>query len=202
VKFPAAFLDINFVRPGVPLIQGSRPYQQIPFLFSLHKLAHICAEPEGHTFLVEAGRNVQRQFLDRFLQQTEDIKHLVVFEKSQEIKALKDIGFLFPEYQAALKTLLSKITDLSEIFRKRYFSHPGLNQYGSVRDVLPALGIPTDETDADIKSGFIAGAGFEQLFRERDIWRIQEIRELLGRFSARQAASLWALFQFMREESL
>lgn len=37
--FPACFLDFETIRFAVPIWKGTRPYQQIPFQFSLHAVA-------------------------------------------------------------------------------------------------------------------------------------------------------------------
>ena len=37
-KLPAYFLDFETISPAVPLWAGTRPYQQVPFQFSCHRL--------------------------------------------------------------------------------------------------------------------------------------------------------------------
>ena len=49
--FPAYFLDFETIRFPVPIWPGTRPFQQIPFQFSLHVLS-------------ESGNLTQRQYLD------------------------------------------------------------------------------------------------------------------------------------------
>lgn len=51
LRFPAYFLDFETIQFAVPIWAGTRPYQQIPFQFSLHILDH-------------AGKLTQRAFLD------------------------------------------------------------------------------------------------------------------------------------------
>ncbi len=50
IALPAAFLDFETHNPALPRFDGYRPYQQIPFQFSLHVLEQWGAEPTHHEF--------------------------------------------------------------------------------------------------------------------------------------------------------
>jgi hypothetical protein len=58
---PACYLDFEAMMPPIPLYEGTRPYQTIPFQWSLHTLA---ADGVLHhqVFLADSGRDPRRAF--------------------------------------------------------------------------------------------------------------------------------------------
>jgi hypothetical protein len=57
-------LDFETINPAIPLFEGTRPYQIIPFQFSLHVLAGPGAEPVHSEFLAEAPDDPRPALLD------------------------------------------------------------------------------------------------------------------------------------------
>lgn len=51
LQYPLYFMDFESVNPAIPRFVGMRPYQQIPFQWSVHVLREPGAEPEHHEFL-------------------------------------------------------------------------------------------------------------------------------------------------------
>src|ERR1035441_4576491 len=51
LKYPLYFMDFETLNPAIPRFQGMRPYQQIPFQWSVHVLRNPGAEPEHYEFL-------------------------------------------------------------------------------------------------------------------------------------------------------
>jgi len=59
LKYPLYFLDFETFQAAVPMFDNSRPYQQIPFQYSLHVLKEKGGEVEHREFLAEAGGKSQ-----------------------------------------------------------------------------------------------------------------------------------------------
>jgi hypothetical protein len=51
LEWPLLFLDFETMAPAVPLVDGTRPYQQVPFQFSLHVCPSLDAEPEHYGWI-------------------------------------------------------------------------------------------------------------------------------------------------------
>src|SRR5262249_3535262 len=51
LRYPVHYLDFETFSTAIPLFDGLRPYQQVPFQFSLHILNAPGAEPEHRMFL-------------------------------------------------------------------------------------------------------------------------------------------------------
>ena len=51
LKYPIYFMDFETVNPAIPRFAGMRPYDQLPFQWSVHVLREPGAEPEHYEFL-------------------------------------------------------------------------------------------------------------------------------------------------------
>lgn len=63
IQFPAYFLDFETFQRALPSYQATKPWQQIPFQFSLHMLSTPEAEPEHHMFLAAGDQDPRPLFL-------------------------------------------------------------------------------------------------------------------------------------------
>ena len=51
LRYPLFFMDFETVNPAIPRFAGMRPYDQLPFQFSVHSLKEPGAKLEHHEFL-------------------------------------------------------------------------------------------------------------------------------------------------------
>ncbi len=135
--FPAYFLDFETIMFAVPVWKGTRPYQQIPFQFSLHRL-----DEDGnldHTaFLDLSGTNPSAAFTRDLIAQCGDEGPVFVYNAAFETTRIRELAERFPEHAPALHSINARVVDLLPVARNRYY-HP--NQHGSwsIKAVLPAL---------------------------------------------------------------
>ena len=62
IKMPVSYLDIETFGTAIPLFDGLRPYQQVPFQFSLHIQWSKEAELEHHSFLADGQADPRPEF--------------------------------------------------------------------------------------------------------------------------------------------
>jgi hypothetical protein len=201
VKFPAAFLEFGLIRAAVPHLEGTRPYQNVPFGYGLHSMSHICSEIDSSVFLAEAGQSLQEQFIRRFLKDTEGLRQIIVFNKPYELKVFRSLAELYPEYTTALQDRASKFKDMAELLQRKHFYHPGIASIEQSVQFAAAIGIEADHTNP-ISSGYMAGVGFEQLFKQIDFIALAEVRNLLADYLQLQSSMLAKTFMALREECM
>ena len=64
LKYPLYFMDFESVNPAIPRFSGMRPFDQLPFQWSLHvQRDSLTAEPEHHEFLATDGSDPRREFI-------------------------------------------------------------------------------------------------------------------------------------------
>jgi hypothetical protein len=68
LRYPLHHLDFETVMPAVPLFDGTRPFQQLPFQYSLHVQHAPGAEPEHRAFLADGTGDPREAFAQRLLQ--------------------------------------------------------------------------------------------------------------------------------------
>ena len=67
-KYPLYFIDYEACQYAIPEYEGTRPYQQIPFQYSLHIIREEGAPVEHKEFLGEAGdENLIRTFAENMI---------------------------------------------------------------------------------------------------------------------------------------
>jgi len=63
LKYPLYYLDFETFGPAIPMYDGTRAYQDIPFQFSLHVIENDKSEPVHHSFLTEGIEDPRPQIL-------------------------------------------------------------------------------------------------------------------------------------------
>lgn len=134
--FPALFLDFETVTMAVPIWKGTRPYQQIPFQFSLHRLTAL-NEVSHVGFLDLSGHDPSQDFAQALIAACSKDGPIFVYHAQFEKQRIQELALQYPKLSKALLSLLPRVVDLLPIARKRYYHHA---QHGSwsLKDVLPA----------------------------------------------------------------
>jgi len=139
IKYPLYHIDFETVMPGIPLYDGSRPYQQVPFQVSLHVQAGPGAEP-GHFEYLGDGKNDPRPGLISFLLKNIGPEGtLLAYNASFEAKRIEELARDFPKSGPALTALLPRFEDLMTPFLERAYVHPACHGGFSLKKILPAL---------------------------------------------------------------
>ena len=117
IKYPVYFMDFETFMPAVPLFDNSRPYQQIPFQYSLHIQTH--GKLTHHEFLGLPEQDPRRFFIEKLLEDIKPCRTILVYNQIFEMSRLQEIARDFPEFGDAVESIIARITDLMEPFRHR-----------------------------------------------------------------------------------
>ncbi len=174
---PACFLDFETVQFTIPVWKGTRPYQQLPFQFSLHKLA-----PDGslahHEFLDISGADPCAEFADTLISACEGRGPVYVYNVQFEAGRIRELGQRFPQKVRALDAIAMRMVDVLPIAR-RYYYHPDQHGSWSIKAVLPSMVPELDyDTLTGVKDGAMAAAAFLEAIRPDTT---QERREQIRR---------------------
>jgi hypothetical protein len=137
-KPPFYFLDFETINPAVPLFDGTRPYQRVPFQFSLHIQA-----ADGHLqhvgYLAEGQSDPRPQFLSRLKEYLGDQGSIVTYNQSFEEGVLKELAEDFPDYAEWVASVQARLVDLLKPFQSFAYYNPEQHGSASIKNVLPAL---------------------------------------------------------------
>jgi hypothetical protein len=151
--YPLYYLDFETFQSAVPLFDEVRPYQQVPFQYSLHIVAAPGAEPRHDSFLSEGWTDPRPEFLSRLRNALGDRGSIVSYNDAFERGILKTAVAVVPEYQAWWKGIEKRFVDLLEPFRAFSYYHPAQLGSASLKAVLPALTGGPGYESLDIKDG-------------------------------------------------
>ncbi|MFA7455396.1 MAG: DUF2779 domain-containing protein [Desulfobulbaceae bacterium] len=174
IREPAGFLDFETFMQAVPGFDNQRPYQQVPFQYSLH--LRRGERLEHYSYLAEAGIDPRLEFTERLLRDTSDCAVILVYNLSFERRILEDLADLFPRHGAGIRSVIERLIDLMTVFRDRSCYLRAMNGSYSIKKVLPAL-CPEMGYDAlSIGDGDMAMNAFAALRGMTDPGEIEQVR--------------------------
>jgi len=179
LNYPLYFMDFETFQPAVPLFDNSKPYQQIPFQYSIHYKESKKSQLRHFEFLAEQGADPRKKFIEGLLRDTKNPGDIIVYNKTFEITRLKEIARDFPEYADEIEKRINRVKDLMIPFQKKYYYAPEMQGSYSIKYVLPALVPELSYDKLEINEGGLASIAYESLQMESDLMRIADIKQQL-----------------------
>jgi len=137
---PLYLLDFETMAPAIPLVDGTRPYRQTPFQFSLHVCRSLDEEPEHHGWIwdPDSEGDPRLELLNRLRDLLGGAGSIIVYNASFERMILRQAAAAYPEYAGWADSILDRIVDLLIPFRSFAAYHPDQHGSCSIKRVLPA----------------------------------------------------------------
>lgn len=142
---PACFLDFETIQFAVPVWIGTRPYQQIPFQFSLHRL-DVSGQLAHTEFLDLSGNDPSESFAQSLIAACGEQGPVFVYNAGFETARIRELAERFPFLNQPLLAINDRVVDLLPVVRERYY-HPSQQGSWSIKKVLPAV-VPELRYDA------------------------------------------------------
>lgn len=143
LSFPLYFLDFETIQPAIPQYIGTKPYQQIPFQYSLHYIETPNGELKHKEFLGISGTDPRRDLADQLCRDIPYNVCTLVYNKSFECTRIKELAKEFPDLAEHLLNIESNIKDLLVPFKSGYYYNKMMKGSFSIKSVLPAI-FPND----------------------------------------------------------
>ena len=145
IEKPLHYLDFETFSPAIPRFAGTRTYDAIPFLFSVH--VERDGQPTEHIdYLHESSDDPRPRIAERLIDALGQ-KGSICTYSPYEGRVLQDLIDAVPEHAAALAAIKARLFDLLPVVRSSYY-HPEFRGSFSIKRVLPAM---------------VPGAGYEDL---------------------------------------
>jgi len=162
LKYPLYFLDFETINPCVPRFSGMRPYDQLPFEWSVHVQRQAGAEPEHYEFLATDASDPRRAFISTLCDVLSDSGRIVVYNAAFEDQRLSDLATWLPEFSGRISKIRRRLWDLLPIIRNNVY-HPQFGGSFSLKSVLPALVSNMSYDGMVVADGKCAGLVWESL---------------------------------------
>lgn len=179
LNYPIYFMDFETFQPAVPMFDNSKPYQQIPFQYSLHYKSSKKSKIEHFEFLAETGFDPRIKFIENLLRDTKGKGDILTYNKSFEVLRLKEIAEAFPKYKKEIEERINRVKDLMIPFQKKYYYSNKMQGSYSIKYVLPALVPELGYENLEINEGGLASTAYESLYYETDFISIEQTRNNL-----------------------
>ncbi len=138
IKYPIYYFDFETYAPAIPVFNNSRPYQQIPFQFSLH-IEYEDGTIEHKEFLATNKEDPRPELIKKMKEYLGDKGDILVYNKSFEQMIIRELERDFLEFKEYAQNYLERLSDLADPFKQ--FHYYGLKQQGrySIKAVLPVM---------------------------------------------------------------
>lgn len=140
--YPLYFLDYETLAGIVPPFEGMRPYQQIPFQYSLHILDSPDSELRHEEYLHQEATNPCKDVAEALRGHIRDEGTILAWNMGFEKSCNKTLAEEVPELQDFLLSLNERMNDLMLPFSKLWYVDKDFYGSASIKKVLPVL-VPT-----------------------------------------------------------
>jgi hypothetical protein len=164
LKYPLYFMDFETVSPCIPRFSGMRPYDQLPFQWSVHVQTHAGTEPRHHEFLALDASDPRPAFISTLCDALGNCGSIVVYHQQFESQRLSEFASWLPEFGGGIEKIQRRLWDLLPIIRNHVYD-PAFNGSYSLKSVLPALVPEMSYKGMEVANGQAAGLAWESLIR-------------------------------------
>jgi predicted RecB family nuclease len=190
IKLPVATMDMEVWNPAIPQLQGTKPFEQIPFLVSFFDGAH-------YSWYFSAHENDDRKgFAIALLELAEKYASIVVYDKTLEVNVINNFINRFPELRGSLEKLKNKLVDLFEIFLGLLYYHPAFRNNFSLKAVSSVL--VSDINYEGIASGLEAMGYYEQYRLNENLPEKEKMQNELITYCNTDCLATYRVLEFLQ----
>lgn len=139
LSYPLYFLDFETMGLAVPIHVGTRPFEQIPFQYSLHYMEREGGELLHKEFLAESGTDPRRAIAEALCRDIPADACVTAFHKSTECGILHKLAEQFPDLADHLNAIAGNVSDLLVPFQSGWYYRKEIGGSFSIKSVLPAI---------------------------------------------------------------
>jgi hypothetical protein len=139
LKYPLYFLDYETMSSLIPYFDGHRPYQQVPFQYSLHIIREPGADVEHCEFLHRENSDPSRPLVEQLIQDVGTEGSVLVWYEQFEKSRNSELGEMLSEHKDAMEAINNRVIDLMLPFKNKWYDDPRFEGSASIKQVLPVL---------------------------------------------------------------
>lgn len=138
-EFPLYFLDYETYSGLVPYFDGQKPYEQVPFQYSLHILDGLDGQLRHVEYLHRENSNPVEQLSIMLQSHIGSTGTVITWNKGFEMSCNTRMGVLAPEFSPFYEAVNARIVDLMEPFKNDWYVDKDFLGSASIKKVLPVL---------------------------------------------------------------
>ena len=184
---PVRHLDFETFAPAIPRFAGTSPYDQIPFLFSVHT-ERDGAPPEHADYLHEGDDDPRPALADRLIAAAGREGTICTYS-GYERSVLRDLATALPDRAPALRAIRRRLFDLHPVVLNGYY-HPDFRGSFSIKNVLPVLVPGMGYGDLEVAEGQIAAVRYAKALASADCEERRRTFDDLRAYCARDTLAM------------
>ncbi|MCK5043578.1 DUF2779 domain-containing protein [Candidatus Pacearchaeota archaeon] len=183
LKYPLYYLDFETINPAIPKFDGMKPYQRIPFQFSLHVQKSKGSKLEHISFLAEGTTDPRPKFMQTLKDNLGDKGDILVYNQAFEKGVMNEGQMAFPEFKEWYEgNILPRVKDLWDVFRNFWYYDSKQKGSASIKYVLPVMS-DLSYSKMDIKNGAFASYEYERVtYGDVDEKDRKKVRDALEKY--------------------
>lgn len=195
------FLDFETINPVFPVYKNTKPFQHIPFLFSIHNWDQKQSEPHHFVFSIIPSKEDPRQAILTALKDNIPIEAKILsYNAFFEKKVISESVQIFPEFQDFWDSIQNQFVDLAHPFRSMWVYHPKQNGSASLKDILPAF-TDLSYNELEVKGGQEANfLLLKCLLTEMDQSEKEKILKDLVHYCTMDTYAIYLLFKILKDK--
>lgn len=164
IQYPLYYFDFETIMYGIPVFDYSRPFQQIPFQYSLHVQNELVGNTMHFEFLGNGNDDPRETLIEQLIIEIGTVGSIFVWNVTFEKDVLKKLAIDFPQYAVEINAIIDRLVDLMPPFRpnKTVFSEAFNGSY-SIKKVLPVVVPELSYNDLIIQEGGTASFKYGQM---------------------------------------
>ena len=188
--YPLYFLDFETFTQAVPEWDDLRPYQKIPFQYSIHRIEREGEDTAHLEFLAEENSDPRRSIADRLVGDIPKGACVLVYNCSFEKGVIQGLAKQFPENSDHLMNIHNNVMDLMVPFQKKHYYKKEMKGRYSIKTVLPALISDSPYSKMEINEGMEASNNYKSLSSVTDSAKREKIKEDLKIYCKQDTQSM------------
>lgn len=158
LAYPLYFLDYETLGSVIPPFDGMRPYQQLPFQYSLHVIPSPSVTPIHTEFLSTENSNPAHALISQLKEDIGPTGTILTWNQSFEMGCHDTLAAMYSEHADFLHGLNERVRDLMEPFASGWYVDARFGGSASIKRVLPVLVPKLSYGDLAIHEGASAQA--------------------------------------------
>ena len=207
IGYPRYHLDFETFAPVIPRYTGTRPFQAIPFQFSIH-IERSERDIDHLGYLHDQDTDPRLPLTDNLLRILESMGNApILCYSGYEKRIITELSDHIPSLSPRLEALNERLVDLLPIVRNNVYNK-GFEGSFSIKNVLPTLVPSLGYSGLDIADGTMASLKYLEMLElinsgnDESISQIDKIKNDLWLYCKRDTEAMVALMNALAELSM
>jgi hypothetical protein len=196
---PLYFLDFETFYTPIPIYDGTRPYQQVPYQYSLHYLQGGNSDLGHSEFLAPPNTDPRRPLVEKLVGDIPDRACVLAYNAAFEKMIIRQLADWFPEHRVKLEMIIDNLRDLAAPFRARDVYRWEMKGSYSQKSVLPSLVPGMTYQGMEISDGGMAMEGYFRMCAGGDPDETEKVRQALLEYCRMDTFGMVRLYEKLRE---